>query len=103
MKIDALVMDEKDNVVTCVREVKAGEAVKYRKGEQECEVTAKENIPFCHKIALTDIGQDEVVRKYGEMIGKTLRPIEAGCLVDHTNIYSVPRDYESEMIQEVEG
>ncbi len=100
MKIDALMMDEKDNVVTCVREVKAGETVKYRRGEQECEITAKEDIPFCHKIALVDLKQDEVVRKYGEMIGKTLRPIEAGCLVDHTNIYSVPRDYESEMIKE---
>ena len=30
--------------------------------------------PFCHKIALVDLKQDEVVRKYGEMIGKTLRP-----------------------------
>lgn len=46
MKIDALMMDEKDNVVTCVREVKAGETVKYRRGEQECEITAKEDIPL---------------------------------------------------------
>ena len=98
MKIDALMMDEKDNVVTCVREVKAGETVKFRMGNEECEITAKEDIPFCHKIALTRLAADDVVRKYGEMIGKTLRPIEAGCLVDHTNIDSVPRDYESEMI-----
>ena len=45
MKIDALMMDEKDNVVTCVREVKAGETVKFRMGNEECEITAKEDIP----------------------------------------------------------
>ncbi|HJC47570.1 MAG TPA: UxaA family hydrolase [Candidatus Lachnoclostridium pullistercoris] len=100
MKIDALMMDEKDNVITCVREVKKGETVKYRNGDQECEITAEEDIPFCHKIALGDLEQDGVVIKYGEMIGRTLRPIKKGCLVDHTNIYSVPRDYESEMIRE---
>ena len=27
MKVDALIMDPKDNVVTCVRDVKAGEVV----------------------------------------------------------------------------
>lgn len=30
MKVDALIMDPKDNVVTCVRDVKAGEVVHYR-------------------------------------------------------------------------
>ena len=36
--------------------------------------------------------------KYGEMIGRTNRAIGKGCLVNHENIYSVPRDYESEMV-----
>ena len=30
MKVDALIMDPKDNVVTCVRDVKAGEDVYKR-------------------------------------------------------------------------
>lgn len=98
MKIDALMMDPKDNVVTCVREVKEGETVRYWNGEQECEIVAKQDIPFCHKIALEDLGKDAPVRKYGEQIGKTLEPIGAGMRVDHTNIYSVPRDYASEYI-----
>ena len=34
------------------------------------------------------------------LIGKTTRKINAGCLVDHNNIYSVPRDYESELVEE---
>lgn len=32
MEINALLMDEKDNVVTCVTEVSAGQEVVYRKG-----------------------------------------------------------------------
>lgn len=102
MKIDALMMDSKDNVVTCVRDIKAGETVKYRNGDQMCEITAKEDIPFSHKISLKDLAFGEKVFKYGELIGKTTREILAGCLVDHTNIYSVPRDYENEYVAEGE-
>lgn len=59
MKIDALLMDEKDNVVTCVRDVEAGETVHYRKGNEMQEILAKEAIPFSHKIALTDLGAEQ--------------------------------------------
>lgn len=102
MKIDALLMDGKDNVVTCVRDICAGEVVHYRNGEKMLEITAKENIPFAHKIALTDLDQEAEVKKYGELIGKTNCLIKAGCLVDHSNIYSVPRDYDSELISETD-
>lgn len=102
MKIDALMMDDKDNVVTCVRDVKAGETVYYRRGNEMCEIEAKEDIPFSHKIALTDLSEEQEVIKYGELIGKTRVPVSAGCLVDHTNIYSVPRDYAGEMVEEPE-
>ena len=93
MKIDALMLDPKDNVVTCVRDVEAGETVCYRKDDEFLNVDAKESIPFGHKIALQDLAQEEAVYKYGD------RPVGKGCLVDHTNIYSVPRDYESEYVQ----
>ena len=35
MKVDALLMDPKDNVVTCVRDVKAGEVVHYRSKNED--------------------------------------------------------------------
>ena len=94
MKVDALIMDPKDNVVTCVRDVKAGEVVHYRSKNEDLEILAKEAIPFSHKISLTDLEEGQ------ELIGKTTRKINAGCLVDHNNIYSVPRDYESELVEE---
>ena len=100
MKIDALMLDTKDNVVTCVRDVAAGETVHYRKDAELCEVAAKEDIPFGHKIALKTFEKEDEVLKYGELIGKTRESIAMGCLVDHRNIYSVPRDYASEYISE---
>ena len=41
MEINALLMDEKDNVVTCVTEVAAGQDVVYRKGQEFCTVKAE--------------------------------------------------------------
>lgn len=100
MKIDAIMLDPKDNVVTCVRDVKAGETVCYRKEDAYLQVEAKENIPFGHKIALQDLGAEMEIYKYGELIGKTTCPVGQGYLVDHNNIYSVPRDYASEYVPE---
>ena len=45
MEINALMMDLTDNVVTCVREVSAGEEVCYRRGEELCSLRAEEAIP----------------------------------------------------------
>jgi altronate dehydratase large subunit len=84
--------------VTCVRPVKAGEEVTYRCGEEVLSLTAREDIPYCHKIALTDLAEGSDVRKYGELIGRTTKEIAKGHLVNHENIYSVPRDYDSELV-----
>ena len=102
MEVNALLMDPKDNVVTCVAKVAAGEEIVYRDEEKVCRLVAKEEIPFCHKIALADLKEGEEVIKYGELIGKTSQPIARGEWVSHNNIYSVPRDYESEMIKQEE-
>ncbi len=100
MTVNALLMDPADNVVTCVREVNAGEKVIYRCGDEIRELTARETIPYCHKIALYDLAEGADVYKYGELIGRTLEPIGAGCRVFHENIRSVPRDYDSELVPE---
>lgn len=100
MDINALLMDETDNVVTCVTEVPKGEQVVYRKGEEILTLTAEEDIPYCHKIALRDIPEGGEVTKYGELIGRTTAPIAKGRWVSHENIVSVPRDYDSELVAE---
>ncbi|MBR1438659.1 MAG: UxaA family hydrolase [Synergistaceae bacterium] len=100
MKINALLIDETDNVVTCVEEVPAGNEVFYRKGGEVLSLKAAENIPYCHKAALRDFSEGEEVIKYGEMIGRTNSAIVKGGWVSDKNIYSVPRDYDSELIPE---
>lgn len=97
MKINALMMDSTDNVVTCVTEVAKGETVVYMQGEKVCTITALDDIPYCHKIAVKDIGKGEAVIKYGESLGETSEKIEAGRWVADHNLFSVPRDYEGEM------
>ena len=98
MNINALLMDEDDNVVTCVAPVSKGSQIVYQKGIEVCVLTAEDDIPYCHKAALEDLPQGAQVLKYGEMIGQTTAPIAKGCWVSHENIISVPRDYDSELI-----
>lgn len=102
MNVNALLMDPSDNVVTCVAEIAAGEQVMYTVDGSVCSVEAREDIPACHKVALTELAEGSDVYKYGELIGRTTRPIERGGLVDHERIYSVPRDYDSELVEETE-
>jgi len=98
MNINALLMDEWDNVVTCVAAVSKGSQIVYQRGREVCTLTAEDDIPYCHKAALEDLPQGAEVRKYGEMIGQATVPIAKGHWVSHENIVSVPRDYESEFI-----
>ncbi|CAK7058843.1 MAG: Galactarate dehydratase (L-threo-forming) [Enterocloster aldenensis] len=98
VKINALLMDSKDNVVTCVAPVSKGEQIVYQMNGQVCTLTAEEDIPYCHKAALQDFAQGAEVRKYGELIGHTSASILKGHWVSHENIFSVPRDYDSEFI-----
>ncbi len=98
MNINSLLMDEKDNVVTCVAQIEKGDSVAYRQDQEIKTLIAKDVIPFCHKIALVDLKKGDLVYKYGEVIGETLCDIARGHLVDHSNIYSIPRDYDSELL-----
>lgn len=102
MNVNALMMDPSDNVVTCVKDIAAGEEVVYQKAGELCRMIAEEAIPNCHKIALTDIAEDADVLKYGELIGRTTCVVAKGHLVNHENIYSVPRDYDSELVEETD-
>ena len=100
MKINALLIDETDNVVTTVADIKRGEDVVYQKGSEFFSLKAEEDIPFCHKVALKDFARDEDVIKYGESLGHTDKEIKKGHWVNHENIHSVPRDYDSELVED---
>lgn len=98
MKINALIMDPADNVATCIREINRGETVFYRMGQEIGEIVAGETIPYCHKVALSDLKKGDEIIKYGEVIGRACQDISAGCWVSHENIHGVPRDYADELL-----
>ena len=97
-KINALLIRGTDNVATCVTAVRRGETVACRADGAVLTLTALEDIPQWHKVSLTDLSAGDPVIKYGQMIGKAVRPIPKGSLADHNNITGIPRDYESELL-----
>ena len=103
MKINALMIDETDNVVTCVDEVSKGSEVFYRKGNDILSVKAIDDIPYCHKVALKDFPEGDDVIKYGESLGKTNCAVKKGGWLYDGNMHSVPRDYDSELIDVTGG
>ena len=98
MQINALMMDNTDNVVTCMTEVKAGEQVNYMKDDKVCSLVAEDDIPFCHKIALAYIPKGGQVIKYGESLGEVSEDIGTGHWIAEHNLFSVSRDYDNELV-----
>ncbi|MBQ9273582.1 MAG: UxaA family hydrolase [Succinivibrio sp.] len=96
MSVKALVLAARDNVATLTAPAAAGDKVTCL-GERQLEVTCLQDIRIWHKVALEDLSEGALVYKYGEVIGKTKTGIAAGGVVDHENIYSIPRDYASEL------
>jgi len=79
-------MHPSDNVATAVEEIRPGEVVSVPFQKEVITLRATEAIPFGFKIALTEIAQGEVIRKYGEVIGKASMPIAKGSLVHVHNL-----------------
>ncbi|MDD5167280.1 MAG: UxaA family hydrolase [Syntrophales bacterium] len=83
----ALIMHPEDNVVTVVEETMAGEEVAIPlAGGTSLTLIATETIPFGFKLALRDIPQGEIIRKYGETIGRAGTPILKGAMVHVHNL-----------------
>lgn len=75
----------KDNVVTCCTAVTAGDT--FTAGSTE--ITAIENVPIYHKIAITDIPSGAIVFKYGQPIGIASKDISKG---QHVHIQNLESD-----------
>lgn len=82
----ALKVSERDNVITVLNQVKKSDLVKYMDNDDIKEVTARDDIPLYHKIALCDIKEDENIVKYGENIGRASRDIVKGSHVHTHNV-----------------
>ena len=83
---DALCLTTEDNVATVLRAVLAGEVLGIRRGGDITTLTARSDIPICHKIALRAIAAGQPVTKYGEVIGIALDAISPG---RHVHIHNM--------------
>ena len=73
-----------DNVAVALQNVPAGTPA----GLEGCAVTARDDIPAGHKMALTDIPEGVNIIKYGFPIGHAKSDIKAGMHVHSHNVKS---------------
>ena len=83
---DAILISDRDNVATALRDLPAGSVILLSLSGVEIQVKLVQDIPFGHKFALKRIARGEVVVKYGEAIGVAVEDIEAG---EHVHIHNV--------------
>jgi altronate dehydratase small subunit len=74
----AVLVNEKDNVITAVSDLDVGEDVVYRAPSEIKSIKTAEAIPYGHKIALTKIRKGSYIVKYGEVIGRAKSDIKPG-------------------------
>lgn len=67
--INAMVIDEKDNVAVAIEPIEIGNKINCKIGDKILQFDALENIQIYHKVALKEIKKDEAIVKYGEHIG----------------------------------
>ena len=78
---NAILIDPRDSVATVTVPVRSGETVCWAAGDGAACLTAREDIPRYHKIAVKPVPAGDAVLKYGEYIGRALRDIPAGAWV----------------------
>lgn len=83
----ALVLDGADNVAVALADIAEGEICIIRGRGEEYDLSAAENIPFGHKLALTPIGEGDSIRKYGEEIGVARGDIPRGGWIHSHNLF----------------
>lgn len=86
-----LILHSKDNVATLLEDVEAeGLLINIvdKEGTLVDQLEALESIERGHKVALQDIGKNQEVLKYGEVIGKAVTLIRRGGWVHVHNLAS---------------
>lgn len=86
--MNALIIHPTDNVAVVTAPIRAGECVCCLRQGQEIRLTAAEDIPCYHKIALCDIDRGQAVIKYAHPIGVATVPIAKGAYVHRHNVVS---------------
>ena len=83
MKPNVIIINPADNVAVALTDIKKGELAVLPDGST---VEAITDIPYSHKIALTDIDRKQEIIKYGEVIGEAKVSIKKGEWVHTHNL-----------------
>jgi altronate hydrolase len=86
VKANALLIDSRDDVVTVLQAVAAGDLVRWSSGGP---IPAREEIPVGHKVAIRPIAPGAAIRKYGSPIGTAGAAIVPGDRVHTHNLSAV--------------
>ena len=89
---NALIMTPQDDVAVMTANAATGECVVCIISDSKVEVTAVQDVPLYHKIALRDIPKGGTVRKYGNIIGEATQDIPVGAHVHTHNIDSTTKE-----------
>ena len=84
---NAILIHPSDNVATVTAELRNGDQVRYRNGDEICTFITS-GVPIYHKVAVTDIPQGQPVRKYGEIMAVATQDIAKGGHVHTHNVTS---------------
>ncbi len=83
----ALLIDARDNVATALEDIPAGAIVTVL-GPEPCVITAREMIPFAHKIAARRVERGQAITKFGVPIGFATEDISEGEWTHYHNVKS---------------
>lgn len=83
---DFIKINEQDNVIVALKPIPAGTVLEVSVQGEKKEVTAAEEIPAGHKMAIADIPKDGKVTKYGFRIGNAKEAIPSGAWIHTHNI-----------------
>jgi altronate dehydratase small subunit len=81
----AIVLDPTDNVATLFEPGRAGEACTLQ-GEGNGRVTLLQDVPFGHKVCVTDTPPGAAILKYGQIIGTARVGLKAG---EHAHVHNI--------------
>jgi altronate hydrolase len=89
----ALLLRPEDDVAVAMRDLERGTLLR----RADAVIEARRAIPRAHKIAVRSVASGAPVRKYGQVIGRATRPIEAG---DHVHVHNLGMDDHADTIYE---
>lgn len=84
-----LLHDRRDNVgVVVIENLKAGDEMLCVVTEDDSDfmLTARQDVPIGHKIALADLDEGDTIIKYGEDIGHVVAPVATG---EHVHVHNL--------------